>query len=106
MAGMKLNLNRSLSLIGMVALCVGIAMSSVNATNTQNRDQEIQTVQSRQICAQEISSRQQCRAATTSEAPEKNGGQSCSPAIKPRVSGTTINACRVVMALRNAAMPA
>jgi hypothetical protein len=71
MAGMKLNLNRSLSLIGMVALCVGIAMSSVNATNTQNRDQEIQTVQSRQICAQEISSRQQCRAATTSEAPEK-----------------------------------
>ena len=69
MAGMKLNLNRSLSLMGMVALCVGIAMSSVSATNT--RDKDIQPVQNRQICAQEISSRQACRAATTAEVPAK-----------------------------------
>ena len=71
MAGMKLNLNRSLSLIGMVVLCVGIAMSSVSATNTQNSDLEIQTAQNRQLCAQEISSRQECCAATTVETSAK-----------------------------------
>jgi hypothetical protein len=64
---MQLNFIKSLSLICTVILCVGMALSSVHATNNLNTTQEIQTDQSGPFCAQAMQSRHECQKATTAD---------------------------------------